>query len=233
VAKLRTKAKKPRKSAKATTPDHAIATSKKAIGADGEKIACCNEHMTAMKECASWAAAADVQSAANGWAQTNTALSSNVDTIEGLREQLATAVGNQRTLRLKWLAGRKHTIGAVNVFCAGSAQLVEAFGFDEYVKAPADVTITVPGDIITSPGASPGEVDVAWDGVDRHGFMLQWAADPANPATFSQVIPCTVPNFTLTGQTSAATLHFRIAAIDPSQPGHMTAFSGWVAGTVH
>jgi hypothetical protein len=42
-----------------------------------------------------------------------------------------------------------------------------------------------------------------------------------------------VPNFTLTGQVSAATLHFRIAAIDPSQPGHMTAFSGWVAGTVH
>jgi hypothetical protein len=131
------------------------------------------------------------------------------------------------------LAGRKHTIGAVNVFCAGSAQLIESFGFDEFVKAPADADITVPTDIITSPGANLGEVDVAWDGVDRHGFMLQWATDPANPATFSQGIPCTVPNFTLTGQTSAATLHFRIAAIDPSQPGHVTAFSGWVAGTVH
>jgi hypothetical protein len=44
---------------------------------------------------------------------------------------------------------------------------------------------------------------------------------------------CSASSFTLTGQTSGATLHFRIAAIDPSQPGHMTTWSAWVAGTVH
>jgi len=134
---------------------------------------------------------------------------------------------------VKWVAGRKHVLGAINVFCAGDAGLIEGFGLDQLVKSASDAEITVPTDIITSPGENLGEAAVAWDGVDRNGFILQWASDQTNAATYSTLIPCTASSFTLTGQTSGATVHFRIAAIDPSQPGHMTAWSAWVAGTAH
>ncbi len=233
MAKLRVKTKKPKVTAKATATDHAVATSKKPLVTDADKITTGNDLYTAMKASASWATATDVQSAANGWLSITTALSTNLLAIGSLREQLAAAILLQRGLRTKWVAGRKHVIGAVNVFCAGSASLIASLGFDEFVKSAADAEITIPSDIITSPGADLGEVDVAWDGVDRHGFMIQWATDVTNATTYSAMIPCTVASFTLTGQTSAATLHFRIAAIDPSQPSHMTAWSAWVAGTVH
>jgi hypothetical protein len=90
----------------------------------------------------------------------------------------------------------------------------------------------VPASIVTTPGLAVGEVDTSWDdSVNRHGFMVQHASDPTNATTYSAFIPCTVGAYTLTGQASAATVYFRVAAVDPSQPTHLTAWSAWVAGT--
>jgi hypothetical protein len=64
-----------------------------------------------------------------------------------------------------------------------------------------------------------------------YGFMVQWATDTADATTYSATIPCHAASYTLPGQASGATLHFRIAAIDPSQATHMSAWGAWVAGT--
>jgi hypothetical protein len=234
MAKLKVKSPKPKAKPKAVAADHAVATSKKPTTTDAEKIETCNDLTTTMKASPNWAKATDVQNAANGWLATNALLAANVTLIGSLREQLFEAVGASRGLRVAWTAGRKHTLAAVNVFCAGSASMIEQFGCDELVKSAVGGEIVVPTDIVTSPGVNLGEMDLAWDeGLDRHGFMVQYASDPTNATTYVGPIPCTVPSFTLTGQTSGATMHARVAAIDPTQPGHMTAWSLWVAGTVH
>ena len=225
---------KPKKAKPKEPAQHALPTSKKPYATDAEKVSAEREHMTSMKAASQWGTATDVQSAANSWDATTTALDSNATSIEKMRSDLAAAIIIQQGLRLKWHAGRRHTLSAVSVFAGGDPAIITAFGFDLQTKAAAGAEITVPEGIVTSPGTNLGDIDVGWDeGNNRHGFMLQHCTNPADPSTFSTPIPCTSPDFILTGQASGAVIHFRVASIDPSLPGHMTAYSAWVAGTAH
>jgi len=232
MARSRVKIAKTKTKTKAKPAERATPTSKVVYTTDAEKVTCADGHISSMKASPSWATATDVQASATAWATVTASLTANDVVITGLREQLTDAVGVQVTLRGKWLAARKHVLSTVGVFCAGSVELIEGLGFEVLTHAVQEITALT--SIVTTPGSSAGEVDASWDEtVNRHGFMLQHASDPANAATYSPFIPCTVGSFTLGGQVSAATVYFRVAAIDPSQPTHLTAWSPWVAGTAH
>jgi hypothetical protein len=74
---------------------------------------------------------------------------------------------------------------------------------------------------------------VVWQrGTAKHGFVVQRAADVANPATYASAVPCTKTKYTLTGAQSATVVHFRVAAIDPTAPAGVSPWSDWVACTV-
>jgi hypothetical protein len=76
-----------------------------------------------------------------------------------------------------------------------------------------------------------GEAVFSWDvGNARHGFIVQHATDVANAATHSANLPSTRATFTLKGGTPSSTVHFRVAAIDPSSETDMGPWSDWVSG---
>src|SRR6185295_8149640 len=88
-----------------------------------------------------------------------------------------------------------------------------------------------PGELSVNPGKVAGEVVSTWDkGQARHGFVVQHATDPSNPATISPMVPCTMPKFTLAGLPASATLSMRVAAIDPASPTHQSPWCEWVVG---
>ena len=120
-------------------------------------------------------------------------------------------------------------ISAVEVISQGSADAVHALGFDvstHVVVGP----LPAPSGVVARPGTVGGEAVVSWDkGSARHGFIVQHATDVANPATVS-TIPCTKTKFTLEGATPLSTVHFRVAAIDPTTG--VSPWSDWVTSTV-
>ena len=200
---------------------------------DVEKIGATNTHVTAMKASSNWVnAPASVQTATTAWSAAASAIATNATTIAGLRSQLAQAEAAQRTLRRKWSDATRQILGALAAWCDGSADMVTQLGFGVLSHTSLG-PLAIPSNLTTSPGASAGESTVKWDrGNAHHGFLVQHATDVTNVATFSAFNPCTKSRFTLEGAVSASVVSFRVAAIDPSSKTGMTAWSGWVAGTV-
>jgi hypothetical protein len=74
---------------------------------------------------------------------------------------------------------------------------------------------------------------VAWQrGNVRNGFLVQYAVDVADPATYSATIPCSKTKFKIAGERSSTIVHFRVAAIDTTSPTGMSPWSDWVGCTV-
>ena len=233
--------KKPRKkktttsAPKAPKTPHATATFRKPYVTDAEKIVACADQTTAMAAAPAWGtpAAADLQKAAAAWTTTSSSIKTTGGTIDGLRAQIALQVVTLTTLRATWLANRKATISALSLLCNGSATMIQSFGADVFAHTLGGA-ILVPGGLSTMPGLNAGTIDFMFDDtVNRYGFVIQFATNTADATTYSPQIPCHEGFFSLDGQTSAATLHFRAAAVDPTQKFHMTDWSPWVAGTVH
>jgi hypothetical protein len=231
--------KKPRKkkastaAAKPPKAAHATATFRKPYVTDADKITACTEQTAAMTAGPGWANATDLQKACAAWTATTTSIQTTGTTIEGFRAQMALAVVGMNTLRATWIANRKAVISALSLFCNGSAATINAFGADVFTHTVGGA-ILVPGGLSTMPGTSAGTVDFMFDdSVNRYGFVVQFASNTSDPTTFSPQIPCHEGFFSLDGQTSGATLHFRAAAVDPTQKLHVTDWSPWIAGTVH
>ena len=74
-------------------------------------------------------------------------------------------------------------------------------------------------------------MEASWDkGIAIHGFVVQHATDPANPATVSGSIPWTRTTFKIDGLPSKANVSVRVAAIDPASPEGQSPWSAWVVG---
>jgi hypothetical protein len=173
-----------------------------------------------------------LQKAAAAWTATSASIKTTGASIDGLRAQIALSVVTLTTLRATWIANRKATISALSLLCNGSATMIEAFGADVFTHTVGGA-ILVPGGLSTMPGLNAGTIDFMFDDtINRYGFVIQFATNTADATTYSPQIPCHEGFFSLDGQTSAATLHFRAAAVDPTQKFHMTDWSPWVAGTV-
>lgn len=211
--------------------DHAAPTIKKPKRTDAQKVQCARSMAEAMAQGPEWSAATDVQSATKLWTKSADDLEANAGVISNLRNQLAVAESRQRTLRRGWRATAAQVLSTVNVFCDGSADRVRAFAFDVRTNGPIGAQAPVEG-LVMSSGAELGEVEGRWlRGTARHGFVVQRATDPQDPATHSALIPWTKCTFTLRGAPSGSVVHLRVAAVDPTSPSGYGPWSAWTAGT--
>jgi hypothetical protein len=188
-----------------------------------------------MKASASWPQAADVQTAVAKWSTAASDIAANAAVVAQLKDQLAAAVGKQRSLRHTWSVCTSQVLTSVDAFCANSPALIEGFGLVA-VTNTAHALLGVPTDIATSPGPLPGESRLTWArGLAIHGFLVQHATDTGNPATMSPSIPCSKVKYTyapLPAPPSGSSVFFRLAAIDPHAAIGQSPWSAWVAGTV-
>jgi hypothetical protein len=219
-------------SKKAKAMDRAKPTIHAVTHTDAEKVSVARTATAAAKNGPAWATAPDLQAAAKLWSKVSDDMEANATVISGLRSQLAAAEGKQLSLRRSWGAARRQVLSTVDVLCAGSADDVKANGFDALTRTNSGAPIAPPDTVHTEPGKAPGSVKVSWlKGSGRHGFVLQHATDVSNTATYSALIPVTGTKYTLQGAISGSVVHFRVAAIDPSEAAGCTAFSAWASGT--
>jgi hypothetical protein len=200
---------------------------------DAAKVSVTSSTTASMKASPSWATApAAVQTSTTGWSTTADALGANAALIVQLRDQLATAVAKQRSLRVKWGDATRQVLGNIAVWCDGSTDMVHGLGL-QVVTHQSLGPLAPPSALTTALGSLPGEATVKWArGVTRHGFLVQHATDVANQATYSVPVACTKSKYTLTGAASLSVVHFRVAAIDPSSSTGQSAWSDWIAATV-
>ncbi len=212
------------------TADQATATIKKSTRTDALKVSVTNELSQAMPQSPSWAVALDVQAAVKVLAANAAALGANATLISTLRAQLATAEAKQQGLRRDWGAAKSQVTSTVTVFCAGSADMVASFNLD--VESHARLgPLGSPVDLSVNPGKNLGDVVGTWEkGIAAHGFLVQHATDPTNPATISAPVASTKARFTLGGLPQGATVSIRVAAIDPASPTGQSPWSAWVLG---
>jgi hypothetical protein len=211
--------------------DHAVPVLRKPQRTDVQKVQTTRTTAHAMQQSPGWALAHVVQGAVATWNDCADLLEGNAAVIAQIRDQLRTAESKQRSLRRAWRAATGQLLGAVNVVCDGSADAVKDLGFD--VRAYAlNGALPAPEGLAAWAGKLPGEVEAGWSrGLARCGFAVQHATEPANPATYSAVIPWTKTQYTLRGAPSGATVHLRVAAIDPTSPSGIGPWSAWAAGT--
>ena len=219
-------------SSKAKATDRAKPTIRAAASTDQEKVNVARATTAAAKTGPKWATATDLQAATKVWNQVSDDMEANATVITGLLGQLAMAEGKQLSLRRAWGAARQQVLSTADVLCAGSADDVHSAGFDVLTRITRNSPVAPPDTVHSEPGKAPGTVKVSWlRGSARHGVVLQYATDVSNTATYSVLIPVTGTKYTLHGVPSGSVVHFRVAAIDPSEASGCTAFSAWVSGT--
>src|SRR4051812_31887134 len=113
-------------SKKSKTPaiDRAVPTLRKRKATDVEKVQATRSTTAGMQSSASWTAASDVRGAVTLWNKSADDIEANAKVIATLEDQLRTAQSKQRSLRRDWCAATGQVLSTVNVFCAGSVDLV-------------------------------------------------------------------------------------------------------------
>jgi hypothetical protein len=220
------------KKKKGTSPiDKASPTIRKPKATDVEKVQCTRSTTQGMQASPSWAAATDVQGAVKVWNTCADDIEANAKVIATLKDQLSTAEAKQRSLRRNWQAATSQVLSTVNVFCGGSADMVKTFNVDVRAHTVLGAQAAVE-DVTVSTGTQIGEVVASWPrGTGRRGFVVQWATDPANAATYSAQTPCTKTKYTLGGSPSGSIVHLHVAAVDPTSKSGIGPWSAWAAGT--
>ena len=109
---------------------------------------------------------------------------------------------------------------------------MKALNLDVIVHARIGA-LGAPVGLVGHPGNGYGEANLAWTkGNAIHGWLVQYATDPANPASVSAAIPSTKRAIKLSGLPHGANVSFRVAAIDPASATGMTPWSPWAVVTV-
>ena len=203
---------------KTTTPEEMVATGTAGIGGINSSTLL--------------PSAPGVQTAVDDFTVANDSLAANNKKKADLRLQLSQVEADEVTLARRWGIRRQGVLQAVNVFCDGSKEKVQAFnlGVATRTKLPPAV---VPTNLHQAKTRKPTTLVVAWDKTtQRHGYMVQHATNPNDAATYAAPVMCTKARFELPGQTLAATIHLRVLALDPSLPGGQTEYTAWEPVTV-
>ena len=217
---------------KAKPIDKATPVIRKPKGTDGAKVTVTRSITTAMKAAPPWSSSPTLQAAVTAWNAAADAVESNAKSIADTRTKLAALEASQRANRQSWKTTTKQVTGIVSVVCEGSPDMVHALGFDVFTHA-GPITQVAPSGLVSLPAKVAGEAAVSWQkGTAKHGFLVQRASEPANPATIAAAIPCTRTKYKIEGAVSASVVHFRVAAIDPTTPAGASPWSDWVACTV-
>jgi hypothetical protein len=199
---------------------------------DAERVALTHSTSSAAKASPDWAAATDVQSAVIVWSKSADDLATNALQVGTLKGQLSLAEAKQRVLRRTWQTATTHVVSTVNMFAAGSVDTIKGFSLDVIGHTTAGAQLA-PEQLQVALGKVPGSALASWKrGAAKHGFVVQHATDPGNPATVSASVPSTKAKYQLDGQPSGSTVYFRVAAIDPTMASGQSPWCVWVAGTV-
>jgi hypothetical protein len=211
--------------------DRAVGTIRKPKRSDADKVSVTRTTIKGMQQSPSWSSATDLQAAIKPWSATADALEANAGLAANLRKQLALVDAKQVTLRRDWQVETAQVLTTATVFCGGSADTMKSLGLDVVAHGRIG-TLGIPADLAVSPGRAAGEVQAAWlRGNARHGFLVQHATNPADPATVSAPAAWTKVKLKLGGIPSGTSVAFRVAAIDPASPTGQSPWSAWVVGT--
>jgi len=210
--------------------DSALPLIKAPMRTDATRVATTRTSVTAMQGSPLWAGAPELQTVTTGWNKAADSLEAKGKVVADFRKQLAAAIADAHAARRDWKAATGQVLATAASVCQGSVDQVRALGFEVRTHNPVGA-LPAPTGLTVTPGKELGEVVFAWNrGSARHGFIVQHATDVANPATFSGNLPCTRLKYTLKGAPPSSTVHFRVAAIDPSSETDLGPFSDWVAG---
>ena len=221
------KTPKPKARAARATP-----TLRQAAGSDQAKVAATDAMSLSMPASPEWAQATEAQAALVTVKTDSAAIAQGATVIVNLRTQLHDAVAKQLGNRRDWEVSARRLLSTVEVFCAGNADRVAAFGFGVRQRVQ-NGPIVAPTNLVAQKGKSLGDLKATWDkGNAHHGFVVQHATDPANAATYSANLPSTKPSVTIHGLPSGTVAHVRVAAIDPKSEPALGPWSDWTSGTV-
>jgi hypothetical protein len=212
--------------------DRATPAIHKSTSTDVQKVDVTREVTQTAKASQGWATAPALQAAVTVWNNAADVIDANRSVITDLGSKLRLAQAKQLVARRAWNAARKQVLGTLDVQCAGSADDVKAFGFDAVVRTTPAGPLAPPDPVVVSPGKLSGEVIVSWPkNATRHGYLVQYATDAANAASYSEVIASTGAKKTLKGLAPGAHVFVHVAAVDPTEASGRSAWTAWVAAT--
>src|SRR5437879_2182855 len=126
---------------------------------DAQRVELTHGLSATMQANPAWGQATDVRPALVRALKDADDIAANVTVIEGLRNQLRDAMTKQGTLRRDWDTSMRSLRSTVEVFAAGSVDVVAGLGFD--LPAAAQTTpATAPADLHVNTGKLVGQVAV-------------------------------------------------------------------------
>jgi hypothetical protein len=214
--------------------DNARATMKGLTRTPEEMVATGTDAIDSLTASPQLAGAGGVKTALALFVTENGNLDAQNKKITKLHQDLTRAEADRVTTVRRWGLRRAGVLHEVNVECDGSKEKVQSFNLPVIVfGTKTQLTTVVPENVHQAKSKKPTTPVVAWNANKRHhGYMVEYATDPANPATYSKPAMVKRARFALVGQTLGAVLHFRVLALDPALPLGQTDYSAWVAVTV-
>jgi hypothetical protein len=208
--------------------DLAVPILTQSAGSATEMVSAANTHIVTIKLSPDWATATDVQTATTAWETENTRLDEQNQLVAELENKLKTARSNQRALMRRWDVRKRGLLSAVDAACNGSKDKVQAFGFGVQQRTALPLA-EVPEGLRGRRSKRVGTATAVWNAPRGHqGFIVQYATDLTNPATYSPLIMVSRGKFEVTGQTPGSKVYFRVLALEPSLPTGQTEFTPWV-----
>jgi len=208
--------------------DHATAVPAVAMVTPQQKIDGGRKQIDAIKASADFAKAADVEAKVNEWSDAIDKWQANGKQITGLLAQVETLRGNEPILARRCDTKKRAVFSAITDYSDGSIDVVQGFGcavLGHQALPPA----SMPQNLHDRHSKTKGTAMVGWK--TMHGkfdFQVQYATDPADPATHADPIMVSKSTFKLAGQVHEATLHFRVLTLDPKLPGGKSDWTPWV-----
>lgn len=169
-----------------------------------------------------------VSTANEKWKQTADGIEVKAKTIVGLLASLDQARGDMAVLCRTWFIDKDNVVAAINTESNGSKDRIVSWGLVIGERSPSE-SHGAPEDLRPLINDIHGQAAVEWTR-DSHvpTYLLQWAIDKDNPATFSDIIACTKSLYRLDGQKSGTTIYFRMQAVDRTEASGRSEWGVWV-----
>ena len=212
--------------------EHAIARMPEAFKTVSEVIAAGNTHIADIKNNQDLPNAPDVAATIALWDTEHAKLTAADKEVNDADLAAEKARINRAAVLRQCKLRARSCLNAITIHAAGSEAVIKSYSMGVAEKLGSSLE-TVPENLKGVKVTIAGEANWTWTTHrGNHGYTLQWATDPNDPATYSPPIHCTKGKFKLTGKTPGATLHLRLAALDSRLPNGQTAWTAWVSVVV-
>lgn len=173
--------------------------------------------------------AVPVQAATQSLSDGVTALKANNDARAKAEAIIESCDKNEPVLLRRVSAQRRGLESAIEIFSDGSKDVVNSFKVTVQQKQEPPEAVT-PQNFRAMKPTTHDRAGCRWDPTPgAHGYILQHATNPNDPATFSPEISLSQSKYWLLGLTPGTTVHFRALACDASLPNGRTAYTDWLA----